>query len=121
MPGSKRQKGKIMAKRKKYSAAEKKSYKRGFFAGLFVSKKKKKTSSKKIHIPKTATESQRHNILMRDDPDYVAALRAARRSAADIKDTEKYEVAVKQFRDKYYSEIKKGSDYGKYLKNKFGD
>ena len=92
-----------------------------FLLACLPEKRRKKHLQKKIHIPKTATESQRHNILMRDDPDYVVAFRAARRSAADIKDTKEYEGAVKQFRDKYYSEIKKGSDYGKYLKNKFGD
>ena len=111
-----------MAK-KSYSASEKKSFKAGFFAGLFSSKNKikKKNLSKKIHIPKNATESQRHNILMRDDPRYVAAFRAARRSAADISDTREYEKAVKKFSSKYYSEIKKGSDYGKYLMSKFSD
>ena len=45
MPGSKRQKGKIMAKKRNYSANERKSYKAGFFAGLFSAKKKKKNTN----------------------------------------------------------------------------
>lgn len=107
--------------RRSYSSAEKKSYKRGFFAGLFASKTPKVNSRKKVHIPKNATESQRHNILMRDDPDYLVAFRAARRSADGIEDSRRHEEAVKRYCDRYYSEIKKRTEYGRYLKAKFSD
>ena len=102
--------------KKRYSTAEKASYKKGFWTGLFVSRKKKK---QKVSIPKNATKTQRHNILMRDDPDYLVAYRAARRSASDIEDTTKYEKAVSKYTDEYYASIKRKTDYGKYLISKF--
>ena len=105
---------------KKYSQSERKSYKKGFLAGLFASKNKN-NSRKKVKIPKNATESQRHNILMRDDPDYLVAFRAARRSASGLDNSSEYEKNLKLFRHKYYSETKNRTEYGKYLISKFSD
>lgn len=107
-----------MAFKKKYSAAEKKSYHKGFLAGLFSAKGSK--TKKKIYIPKSATKSQRHNILMRDDADYLIAHRAALRSAAEIEDETQRKSAVEKYRNSYYKDIKNKTPYGVYLKSKFG-
>ena len=102
-----------------YNSSEKKAYKRGFFAGLFASRKKR--TNKKIVIPKNSTKSQRHNILMRDDADYLIAHRAAMRSASHLEDENQRKSAVEKYRNAYYKDIKNKTTYGIYLKTKFGD
>lgn len=108
-----------MAYKKKYSDAQKKSYRKGFLAGLFSSKGSK--TKKKIYIPKSATPSQRHNILMRDDVDYLIAHRAALRSASHVEDEKQRKSAYEKLRNAYYKDIKNKTTYGVYLKTKFGD
>ena len=108
-----------MAYKKKYSAAEKKSYRKGFLAGLISAKTSK--TKKRIYIPKNATKSQRHNILMRDDADYLIAHRAALRSASHLEDENQRKSAVEKYRNSYYKDIKNKTTYGVYLKTKFGD
>ena len=61
--------------KKSYSSAERKSYKRGFFAGLFASKKKKKVV-KKPAVKRKQSPSVWHNQHI-EDPLYLAAYRYA--------------------------------------------
>lgn len=98
---------------------KKKSYRKGFLAGLFSAKGSK--TKKKIHISKSATKSQRHNILMRDDVDYRIAHRVALRFAAFLEDESQRMSAVEKYRDSYYKDIKNKTPYGVYLKTKFDD
>lgn len=106
--------------RKRVILRPKKSHiKRVFLLACLHQKRVGLLLKKKVNLPKNATESQRHNILMRDDPDYLVAFRAAQRSAADIKAPREREQAVKLYRDRYYSEIKKRTDYGRYLTSKY--
>ena len=59
-----------MYRGKKYSAAEKKSYKRGFFAGTFAAKKKNISSKPKNKYGKTLDDYPnwaKHNVLFEDN------------------------------------------------------
>ena len=65
--------------KKQYSAAEKKSYKRGFFAGLFTTKKKKYIDKPRNKYGKTLDDYPnwaKHNVLF-DDNSYRRFLRGA--------------------------------------------
>ncbi len=58
--------------KKKYSASERKSYKKGFFAGLFARKKKNDAKQPKNKHGKTLSDYPnwgKHNVLF-DDADY---------------------------------------------------
>ena len=85
---------------KRYSASERQSWKRGFFAGLFLSKKKKKKTTKSPY--RTVSDipyNYQHNVLFSDER-YADLFRSLWRSG-------RYKQASKEHIDATLREYKK--------------
>ena len=108
--------------KKSYSSAERKSYKRGFFAGLFASKKKKKVV-KKPAVKRKQSPSVWHNQHF-DDPLYKAAYRYAKYCQSKCRDIPGAEIsddeALKNARS-HYNQALKDKKYRDHLTFEFGD
>lgn len=107
--------------RKSYSAAEKKSFRAGFLRGLFS--KKKKNSSKKQNARKKSVRTERqniitrHNVLFRDEPDYLYAYRYAKHMG--FKFSLDDETVLKNA-SAHFEQMKKDSDFAAWLRDNYG-
>lgn len=99
---------------KQYSAAEKNSFKKGFFAGL---KKRTQSNNSNKKLNKPASLSIRHNLHMRDDGDeYLWAYRYARHMGKKfgLSDDE-----VLQNAHEHYEQSKRDRDMYAFLKDQY--